>query len=74
MRGGGGGFGPTPGFRDGGIEGALGKPMKVGNSGYSWSTRISSTNSMRLNFNTTQLSPSHAHNRSLGLQLRCLSE
>ncbi len=45
----------------------------VGNNGYSWSSAVSGTNGMNLNFNATWLNPSNANNRGYGLQLRCLS-
>ncbi|WP_299457633.1 hypothetical protein [uncultured Rikenella sp.] len=45
----------------------------VGNNGYSWSSTVSGTNGMNLNFNVTWLNPSNANNRAYGFQLRCLS-
>ena len=44
----------------------------VGNNGYSWSSTVSSTNGMNLNFNYAGLNPSNANNRAYGFQVRCL--
>ncbi|WP_294600769.1 hypothetical protein [uncultured Rikenella sp.] len=59
----------APGCR-GSASGALGN---IGNNGYSWSSAVSGTNGVFLNFNTQNLNPSNVNNRGHGLQLRCLS-
>ncbi|WP_294599585.1 hypothetical protein [uncultured Rikenella sp.] len=61
---------PAPGcrYRD---TGAL---FDVGKGGYNWSSTVSSTNSMYLDFGMAWFSPGGTHNRVLGFQLRCLSE
>ena len=63
---------PAPGYRGNG-EGAL---WGVGHSGYSWScTPVTDGVTVRsLDFYTQYLSPSGAHGRAHGFQLRCLSE
>ncbi|WP_300829330.1 hypothetical protein [uncultured Rikenella sp.] len=48
--------------------------MSVGNHGFSWSSTVSGTNGMYLNFFVTWLGPSSAYYRGHGLPLRCLSE
>ncbi|WP_294599130.1 hypothetical protein [uncultured Rikenella sp.] len=48
--------------------------MDVGYSGYSWSSAISGTNGVFLDFSTQHLNPGYVRNRGYGLQLRCLSE
>ncbi|WP_294600079.1 hypothetical protein [uncultured Rikenella sp.] len=48
--------------------------MNVGRYGYSWSTAVSGTNGMFLDFTAQSLNPSGAVNRGHGFQLRCLSE
>ncbi len=60
--------GLSPGYRwypDGALGG-------VGNNGYSWSSSVSGTNGMNLDFNATWLNPSNANNRAHGFQVRCL--
>ncbi len=44
----------------------------VGNNGYSWSSTVSGTNGVNLNFNTSWLNPSNTNNRAYGFQVRCL--
>ncbi len=61
---------PAPGFRANG-NGAL---SYVGNAGYNWSSAVSSTDGMNLNFRVIWLYSIYANNRGYGLQLRCLSE
>ncbi|WP_299458329.1 hypothetical protein [uncultured Rikenella sp.] len=61
---------PAPGCRGYG-EGAL---WSVGNFGYSWSSAVSSTSGVFLDFGTQYLLPSNVSSRGRGLQLRCLSE
>ncbi len=61
---------PAPGFR----ERANGALSIVGNRGYSWSSTVSSTGGMYLDFNVAWLDPSYANGRVYGFQLRCLSE
>ncbi|WP_300646457.1 hypothetical protein [uncultured Rikenella sp.] len=48
--------------------------MNVGYGGYSWSSAVSGTGGVFLDFGTQNLYPSSVGNRGLGLQLRCLSE
>ncbi len=64
--------GPAPGYRDAGNNGLFGALGGVGNNGYSWSSAVSGTNALRLNFNSTNLDPSNATNRAHGFQVRCL--
>ncbi|WP_294596544.1 hypothetical protein [uncultured Rikenella sp.] len=47
--------------------------MSVG-YGYSWSSTVSSSNGMYLDFGVIWFNPSSVLSRGLGLQLRCLSE
>ncbi|WP_299456714.1 hypothetical protein [uncultured Rikenella sp.] len=61
---------PAPGHRDAGS----GDPVGVGRNGFSYSSSVSSSNGMYLNFSVTHLYPSSANSRAYGLQLRCLSE
>ncbi|WP_299457482.1 hypothetical protein [uncultured Rikenella sp.] len=65
---------PAPGFRDAGNYGRLGSLLSVGSNGYSWSSTVSGTNGMYLNFNVAWLYPSNANGHAYGFQLRCLSE
>ena len=58
----------APGYRHR-DTGAL---TNVGNNGYSWSSSVSSTNGMNLNFNSSWLNPSNTNNRAYGFQVRCL--
>lgn len=64
--------GAAPGYRDFGRAGYEGVVRSVGNNGYSWSSSVSGTNAFNLNFNSTNLGPSNAHNRGHGFQVRCL--
>ncbi|WP_300681702.1 hypothetical protein, partial [uncultured Rikenella sp.] len=64
----------APGFRDPGHHGQFGNAIYVGNFGYSWSSTVSGTNGMHLDFGVRWLHPSGAHYRAYGFQLRCLSE
>ncbi|MCC8062675.1 MAG: hypothetical protein LIO68_05465 [Rikenellaceae bacterium] len=60
--------GRVPGYRwypDGALGG-------VGHNGYSWSSAVSGTNGVFLDFNSSWLNPSNANNRAHGLQVRCL--
>ena len=61
---------PAPGYRHSN-SGALGD---VGNRGYSWSSAISGTSGVFLNFSVASLNPSLVNGRGFGFQLRCLSE
>ena len=61
---------PAPGFR----ERANGGLNNVGNNGFSYSSSVSGSNGVYLNFNVTNLNPSNANSRAYGLQLRCLSD
>ncbi|WP_294599792.1 hypothetical protein [uncultured Rikenella sp.] len=61
---------PAPGYRGAGS----GVSDGVGNYGYSWSSAVSGTYGVFLYFYTQYLSPSYAHTRAYGRQLRCLSE
>ena len=63
---------PAPGFRDAGNNGKFGALVNVGNNGFSWSSSVSGSNGVYLNFNTTNLNPSNVNNRAHGLQVRCL--
>ncbi|WP_300681759.1 hypothetical protein, partial [uncultured Rikenella sp.] len=65
---------PAPGFRDAGNYGRLGDLMSVGVGGYSWSSAVSGTNGVFLDFGTQTLYPSGVNHRGHGVQLRCLSE
>ncbi|WP_297623872.1 hypothetical protein [uncultured Rikenella sp.] len=65
---------PAPGFRDAGDNRRLGTLCSVGNSGHSYSSSVSGTVGVFLDFYAHSLSPSIAHNRGHGLPLRCLSE
>ena len=65
---------PAPGFRDAGNSGRLGALADVGNNGCSWSSAVSSTSGVFLNFGVAHLYPSGANRRGYGFQLRCLSE
>ncbi len=60
---------PAPGYR----ERANGGLSNVGNNGFSYSSSVSGSNGVYLNFNVTNLNPSNANSRAYGLQLRCLS-
>ncbi|WP_304708501.1 hypothetical protein [uncultured Rikenella sp.] len=46
----------------------------VGSQGYNWSSTISNTNGMLLEFRAQFLITSYAIYRAFGFQLRCLSE
>ncbi|WP_294600817.1 hypothetical protein [uncultured Rikenella sp.] len=61
---------PAPGYRNR-DTGALGR---VGYGGYSWSSTVSGSNGMHLDFYVTWLNPSYANYRAYGFLLRCLSE
>ncbi|WP_294599947.1 hypothetical protein [uncultured Rikenella sp.] len=65
---------PAPGVRDAGNYGRLGGLMYVGRHGYSWSSAVSGTNGVFLDFNTQYLNPSYVDYRGHGFPLRCLSE
>ncbi len=67
---------PAPGYRDFGRAGWVGIARSLGNHGYSWScTPVTGDVTVRyLGFATQNLTPSYAHNRGHGFQLRCLSE
>ncbi|WP_297626397.1 hypothetical protein [uncultured Rikenella sp.] len=67
-------MGSAPGFRDAGYNGRLDTPVNVGNSGYSWSSADSGSNSLFLYFNTQNFNPSNVSSRGHGFPLRCLSE
>ncbi len=43
-----------------------------GSLGYYWSSSISGTNSLSLNFNSSSVRPANTYNRALGLAVRCL--
>ena len=64
--------GAAPGFRDAGNNGKNGALMNVGNNGFSWSSAVSGSNGVYLNFNATNLNPSNTNSRAFGLQVRCL--
>ena len=61
---------PAPGFR----SLASGGLSYVGNGGFSYSSSVSGSNGVYLDFYVTGLNPSYAYLRAYGLQLRCLSE
>ena len=61
---------PAPGGRGGG-EGAL---WNVGGNGYGWSSSVSGTYGLYLNFSATYLNPGNTAGRADGLQVRCLQE
>ncbi len=65
---------PAPGYRDYGRTPNEGIACGVGNYGYSWSSAVSGTYSVWLDFNTTHVNPSHKHGRAHGFQVRCLQE
>ncbi|WP_297625535.1 hypothetical protein [uncultured Rikenella sp.] len=46
----------------------------VGGTGYSWSSAVSGTNGVFLDFRPQYLSSSYVNSRGHGFQLRCLSE
>ncbi len=60
---------PAPGYR----ERANGGLSNVGNNGFSYSSSVSGSNGVYLNFHVTNFNPSNANSRAYGLQLRCLS-
>ena len=60
---------PAPGYR----YRDTGEPVGVGFHGFSYSSSVSGSNGVYLNFSVTDLNPSRAHGRAYGLQLRCLS-
>ncbi|WP_300828329.1 hypothetical protein [uncultured Rikenella sp.] len=66
----------APGYRDFGRAGWEGIARDIGRNGCSWScTPVTGDVTVRyLDFYTQYLSPSRAHNRGHGFQLRCLSE
>ncbi len=51
-----------------------GVPGGVGNGGFSWSSTVSGTHGVFLDFYSTWLNPSNAYYRAHGLQVRCLQE
>ncbi|WP_300856855.1 hypothetical protein [uncultured Rikenella sp.] len=61
---------PAPGFRDK-SNGIL---VRVGGSGFCYSSSVSNNNGIYLDFFTTWLEPGIATGRGSGFQLRCLSE
>jgi len=61
---------PAPGYRER-ANGGLGH---VGNHGFSYSSSVSGSNGVYLNFYVTYLNPSNANSRAYGFPLRCLSE
>ncbi|WP_304708312.1 hypothetical protein [uncultured Rikenella sp.] len=65
---------PAPGFRDAGNNGRLGALTNVGNYGFSYSSSVSGSTGVYLDFYVAHLNPSYANSRAFGLQLRCLSE
>ena len=65
---------PAPGYRDFGRTGYEGVARGIGYNSSSWSSTVSSTNGMILDFGVTWLGPSNAGGRGYGFQLRCLSE
>ncbi|WP_294596513.1 hypothetical protein [uncultured Rikenella sp.] len=48
--------------------------MYVGHHGFSYSSSVSGSNGVYLDFGVTYLGLSNAHSRAYGFQLRCLSE
>ncbi len=60
----------APGFR----ERANGVLSNVGTYGFSYSSSVSGSNGVYLDFNVTHLYSSFAYPRGYGFQLRCLSE
>ncbi len=62
--------GLAPGFR----SLASGGLSYVGNGGFSYSSSVSGSNGVYLDFYVTGLNPSYAYLRAYGLQLRCLLE
>ncbi|WP_294600442.1 hypothetical protein [uncultured Rikenella sp.] len=65
---------PAPGYRDFGRTGWKGIARDIGYNGYSWSSAVSDTGGMNLDFHVAWLNPSYASGRANGFQLRCLSE
>ena len=61
---------PAPGCRNG----TTGVPGGVGSYGYSWSSAVSGTGGVFLDFYSTWLNPSSADGRAYGFQVRCLQE
>ena len=65
---------PAPGYRDAGNNGRLGALAHVGNYGFGYSSSVSGSTGVYLDFYVTGLNPSYAYLRAHGLPLRCLSE
>ncbi len=65
---------PAPGYRDAGNNGRLGALAHVGNYGFGYSSSVSGSTGVYLNFDVAHLYPSYASSRAFGFQLRCLSE
>ncbi len=61
---------PAPGCR----SRTVGALFLVGSEGSVWSSSVSDTHSMDLNFIMTWFSSSYASYRDYGFQVRCLSE
>ncbi|WP_300828805.1 hypothetical protein [uncultured Rikenella sp.] len=65
----------APGFRNAGNEtGWEGITRRIGRDGFSYSSSVSGSNGVYLNFYVTNLNPSNSNYRAYGFQLRCLSE
>ena len=62
--------GPAPGYR----HRDTGMLNIVGGLGYSYSSSMSGTNGMFLDFGMKSLAPNNEYGRTSGLQMRCLSE
>ena len=65
---------PAPGYRDAGNNDAFGILSSVGNYGSSYSSSISGSKGVYLDFSAPNLRIGYASSRGHGIQLRCLSE
>lgn len=65
---------PAAGFRDAGSNGLFGKLGSVGSRGHNWSSAVSGTYAMYLDFGSSWLNPSSANYRGHGFSVRCVKE
>ncbi len=63
-----------PGYRDAGNVGRMGALTHVGNYGSCYSSSISGSKGVYLDFSAPNLRIGYASSRGHGIQLRCLSE
>ena len=45
-----------------------------GEYGFVWSSAVSTTNALNLNFNATSVNPANSNNRANGCSVRCVQE